>query len=258
MKYRILVFVVLVIMVLPATFGTVQGADAYISDPSRIRMFDNIKTLEIETGESGTFRLTIENRYKLDMTNIVLTIGIYGVGTSYQYKDISDVEHPPTINGEVEHEINIPPIENDTQAFVNFTIKAQQETHQGTYFVRFNLSFQYNGTTYIMKSRGYFSESEWETATSQADENDPGRIDIDSLGVDGIIPDSSFLVKDPIPQWPLYLCVIPIIVVLGVLALLFYCQEQYNMFPWLDQGFKYWSGKLHQSWRLLKHRFRKA
>ena len=123
---------------------------------------------------------------------------------------------------------------------------------------RLQLNFDYNNSAYIMKSRGYFTDEEWENATSQADEDDPGKVDIEVLGVDGIIPDSSFKVWEPIPLWPLYVCIIPLIVMLGIFAVLFYAQEEYNMFPWLDQGFKYWSGKLHQSWRLFKHRFRKA
>jgi hypothetical protein len=106
-----------------------------------------------------------------------------------------------------------------------------------------------------MKSKGYFTDQEWDEATASATETDPGRVNIESLGVDGIIPDSSFRVAHEIPLWPLYVCLIPLIVILLVFAFLFYCQEEYNMFPWLDQGFKYWSGKLHQFWRLLKHRF---
>jgi hypothetical protein len=254
MKVRALILG-LVLLILLFSFSV--KADDYISHPSNIPLFDNIKTPVLTPGESGTFSLSIENRYEDNMNNVTLTVSIYAWATSYDYKEIDEVDHPPKINREgIETFFDIGPIGNDSLVYVNFTIKSSQDTTQGTYFVRFQLNFEYNNSAYIMKSRGHFTDEEWENATSQADENDPGKVDIEILGVDGIIPDSSFKVWEPIPLWPLYVCIIPIIVMLGILAVLFYAQEEYNMFPWLDQGFKYWSGKLHQSWRLFKHRFR--
>ncbi|MEE9151338.1 MAG: hypothetical protein V3U20_05835 [Thermoplasmata archaeon] len=245
----------LVILIFLSSFSV--KADDYVSHPSNIPLFDNIKTPELKPGESGTFRLTFENRYDEDINNVTLTVSSYACATSYFYKEIGDVENPPKINNEgIEHAFSLQSIGNDTLVYVNFTFNSSPDTTQGTYFVRFQLNFEYNNTAYIMKSRGYFTDKEWENATAQADESDSGRVDIELLGVDGIIPDSSFKVWDPIPLWPLYVCIIPLIVMLSILAVLFYAQEEYNMFPWLDQGFKYWSGKLHQSWRLFKHRFR--
>jgi hypothetical protein len=239
-------------------FQTAQ-ADDYVSDPSFIPLFDDFDTPQLEPGERGSFGLSIKNRYNRSMTNVNLTVSIYACATSYVYKDIADVEHPPKINGQgTEFIFNFQNIENETLVYVNFTIKISTDTTKGTYFMRFQLDFQFNNNTYVMKSRGYFTDKEWENATASADTNDPGRVDIELLGVDGIIPDSSFKVWEPISIWPLYVCIIPTIVLIGILAVLFYAQEEYNMFPWLEQGFKYWTGKLHQSWRLFKHRFRKA
>ncbi|UCE74180.1 MAG: hypothetical protein JSV56_00365 [Methanomassiliicoccales archaeon] len=256
MKGRALAMGTVLLLLLFSSFA--QGDD-YISDPSRIPLIDNIDSPDLEPGDSGTFSMTIENRYHANMENITLIVEIYASATYYSYDEIADVEHPPSINGQgITHSFNFQEIENDTSVYVNFTVKSSHDTTQGTYFLRFQLEFEYNNTAYIMKSRGYFSDEEWEEATSKANETHPGRIDIEILEVDGILPDSSVRVWAPIPIWPLYVCVMPLIVLLGFLALLFYCQEEYNMFPWLDQGFKYWSSKFHQSWRLLKHRFRKA
>ncbi|UCG70006.1 MAG: hypothetical protein JSV09_03040 [Thermoplasmata archaeon] len=235
------------------------SADDYISHPSRIPLFDNFDTPQLKPGEKGPFSMSIENRYDENITNVTLTVSIYACATTYVYKEIGDVEHPPKIIGQgTEGSFGFESIKNDTLVYVNFTIKSSTDTTQGTYFVRFQLDFTYINETFLMKSRGYFSDEEWENATASATGDDPGRINIEALGVDGIIPDSSFKVWEPISIWPLYVCIIPTIVLIGVLAVLFYAQEEYNMFPWLEQGFKYWTGKLHQSWRLFKHRFRKA
>jgi hypothetical protein len=254
-KALLLVVILLFIHVSPSVL-----ADEYISHPSNIPLLDNINSPQIKPGESGKFRLTIENRYVEDMNNVTLTASIYGVGTPYFYKTIDEVNKPPKINKKgVEDTFHFQSIEYNKTVYVNFTIKSYSDTTQGTYFIRFQLNFEYNNTAYVMKSRGYFSDLLWDNATSQGEDDiNTGKIDIEALGVDGIIPDSSFKVWEPIPLWPLYVCIIPLSVMLCILAAMFYAQEEYNMFPWLDQGFKYWSGKFHQSWRLLKHSFRKS
>jgi hypothetical protein len=234
-------------------------ANDYISDPGNIPLLEDFSSPTMEPGDSAVFTMSIGNRYQESMENITLTIGLYASATYYKYTDISDVEKTPSLAGQgPEISFHFSEFGYNVTTYVNFTIKSSSDTTQGTYFVRFQLEFEYNQTQYIMKSRGYFTDSEWDAATSSANETHPGRINIEALNVDGILPDSSFKVWSEIPTWPLYICLIPLIIVLGILAIMFYAQEEHNMFPWLDQGFKYWTGKLHQSWRLLKHRFRKA
>jgi hypothetical protein len=235
------------------------SANDYISNPGNIPLLEDFSSPTMEPGESETFTMSIKNRYDMGIDNVTLTVGIYATATYFEYTPISQIERPPSLAGDGrETTFEIPEIGFNQTVFFNFSIKSNPDTTQGTYFVRFQLEFQYNNTPFIMRSRGYFTDSEWDTATTTGNESHPGRINIDSLGVDGILPDSSFKVWSEIPIWPLYVCIIPLIVILGILALMFYAQEEHNTFPWLDQGFKYWSGKLHQSWRLLKHRFRKA
>jgi hypothetical protein len=261
MKVKALLFCVFILIPL---LSTNCGADDDISNPGNIPFFDNFRTPQLRPGESGGFGFSIENRYLEDMTNVTLTAGVYAVASPYFYEEIKEVKSPPKINDQgIESEFFLQTIENGTMVWVNFTISSFSDTTQGTYFVRFQLNFNYDNTPYIMQSRGYFTDSEWDSATSNVTDDapgevddDPGEVNITILGVDGIIPDSSFKVLEPIPIWPLYVCIIPLAVMLSILAILFYVQEQYNMFPWLDQGFKYWTGKFHQSWRLFKHRFR--
>jgi hypothetical protein len=254
MKVKALLFCVFILIPL---LSTNCGADEYISNPGNIPFFDNFDTPQLRPGESASFGFSIKNRYHDDMMNVTLKAGIYAAASPYFYKEIEDVQSPPKINDQgIESDFFLGTIDNETTVNVTFTISSFSDTTQGTYFVRFQLNFIYNNTDYKMQSRGYFTDLEWDSATSNATAEDPGEVDITNLGVDGIIPDSSFKVLEPIPIWPLYVCIIPLAVMLSILAIMFYVQEQYNMFPWLDQGFKYWTGKFHQSWRLFKHRFR--
>src|SRR5207249_428146 len=82
-----------------------------------------------------------------------------------------------------------------------------------TYFLRFWLEFDGivngNATRFRMASPGFFTRAEWDRATS-ANATTPctppgcrgesGRgVNVSMLGVDGILPDSAFGVKEPIP-----------------------------------------------------------
>lgn len=234
-------------------------SDNYISHPGNIPLFEDFSSPTMEPGESKTFTMSITNRYNKNMENVTLTLGVYASATFFEYTPINKIEKPPSLAGQGKEVLfNFPKIIRNATIYSNFTIKSNHDTTQGTYFMRFQLEFEYNQTQYLMRSRGYFTDEQWDGATSSANDTSPGRINIQYLGVDGILPDSSFKVLSEIPIWPLYICIIPLIVLLTILAVMFYAQEEHDMFPWLDQGFKYWTGKLHQSWRLLKHRFRKA
>ncbi len=75
---------------------------------------------------------------------------------------------------------------------------------------------------------------------------------MDVLGVDGIIPNSSFGVKIPIPQWPLYVLITLTIVFAG-LAFIFYLEEE-GTYPELNKWLQKRRGKLNQLRLRLKYR----
>jgi hypothetical protein len=255
---RVKAFVMGTILLLILFSQNAAGND-YISNPGNIPFFDDFNSPNIKPGDSANFGFSVKNKYEDRMENVTITVGLYASATYYEYIEIKDIEKPPSLDGDgPETSLFFSEFAFNETTFVNVTVKTKSDTVQGTYFVRLQIEFDYNGSSYLMRSRGYYTDDEWEDATASANESSPGRINIEMLGIDGIIPDSSFKVWESIPLWPLYVCLIPTIVMLGILALLFYAQDEHNSFPWLDQGLKYWSGKFHQSWRLLKHRFRKA
>ena len=81
-----------------------------------------------------------------------------------------------------------------------------------------------------MKSRGYYTQAEWDIADLTAAPTDPGEINLTALDVDGIIPDTSFRVKEPIPFWPLALF-IGLCVMFALLAGMFYMMDEQGKFP---------------------------
>ena len=53
------------------------------------------------------------------------------------------------------------------------------------------------------------------------------------LGVDGLLPDSAFGVKEPIPRWPFYL-LIALAALFLVLAFLFWVEENPGSYPRIE------------------------
>jgi len=206
--------------------GDEEADREYVSDPANMPVFD-ITTPKIELGEEGEFTISLTNRYDRNITRTNLTIEIYRWVLGDDSKEISgmenkalfvfleDLKSPSFIAhwGIVEV--------NDSSAITRLSIKTEGNTPTGSYFIRLQLHFNYTGedgnASYVMKSRGHFTDQEWEDAT---DGSQTGGINLTMLGVDGIIPDTSFSVlrtePETIPGFALAsFCCAVVVVVLG-------------------------------------------
>lgn len=195
-----------------------------ISSPAKIPFFSDYYTPEIKPGEEGGFKFTIENRYNNSMENVTLIVEIYRYVTIELSKGINEIAYAPIIkessgdNQTYERFWQI--ISPNQTVFVNFTITTHPNTPQGTYLVRNRLEFEYNNTSYLMLSRGYFKDEDWEYAEATGSAYS-GKLNLTHLNCSGIIPDSAFTVKEPIPSWPLYV-LISVTIFFLVLAVIFY------------------------------------
>ncbi len=244
--------------------------DTYVSHPGNIPNFHNFVTPQLEPGDENNFILDVHNRYEYQLGNVSITSEIYhraDIDESEAFENIPTSERPYisnkclTINSEETCESN-DKVEQATfslatiQANETFTLKfkivSDEDTREGTYFVRFSMSFDYNGTSRLMQSRGHWNMDLWEEATSNVTADSPGNINLDILGVDGIIPDSSFGVKKPIPKWPLYILVSLTIVFAG-LSVIFYLEEEGN-YPELNKWLQKQRGKFNELRLRFKYR----
>ena len=89
-------------------------------------------------------------------------------------------------------------------------------------------------------------------ATTYEASNYPGNINLDTLEIDGIIPDSSFGVKKPIPKWPLYI-LITLTVLFASLSVIFSLEEG-GTYPKLNKWLQKQRGKLNELRLRLKYR----
>jgi len=244
----------ILLLLLPAAVSAAED----VSAPNRIPDLADFHTPQIVPGSSGSYGFSVRNRYNGTLENASLTIEIYKWATLEEAKDIGKISDPPRISEGVRQSYTAPPFSlgpNQTASF-QISIETSKQTPQGTYFVKQMMVFTYNGSNLLMKSRGHFSNREWENATTDVNGSRAvGGINLTLLGVDGILPDSSFSVKEPIPLWPLAL-LIGLTVLFGALALVFYLMEEKGH-PLLKKRFYKGAGKLKQAGRLTEQELRK-
>ena len=232
-----------------AGFTAVPEHFKYVEKPNLVPDFGDFTTPVIRPGETGIYNFTVTNRYDLVITDVSVTVDFYMWATIDDAKPIEDLDGSvPVIVGEGESfktEIvgNIP---SNGSAPIFIEIATEEDTPKGTYFVRHRIEFKYDDVAFVMESRGYFTWDQWEG------------FDYTNLyyqlGTSGIIPDSSFSVKDPVPLWPLATLIV-LCILLGSLAVVFYLAEEHgDQYPRLKKGLQYWSGKYQQRKRLMQQR----
>jgi hypothetical protein len=235
------VFILISISMLFPSTTVGQYDEDFISKPGNIPVFQFSKTSSIEPGDSGELKFSIENRYPFNMENVTLNLNIYKYVTLEKSKDVKNIDNSPKIvhgSGGTRYSIldsqtimfQWSSIHNNTQENVKIKISTSKETLEGTYFIRMSLSFEYRSEIYNMKSRGYYSQEEWDYAKNTATPTDPGEFNLTALDVNGIIVDTSFRVKEPIPFWPLAIF-IGLCILFAFLAGLFYLMDEHGKFP---------------------------
>jgi len=257
-----------IILTVALFFQPIVGGeiDEYVSHPGNIPDFHNYSTPQLEPGDKGDFSLDIHNRYGEPIESVIIVAEIYhraDIDESEALDKIPSEERPVIRNtcwnsncsetSDLKKAIfDVGTIGANETIFFEFEILSNDDTKEGTYFVRFSMNFDHNDTSRIMQSRGHWSMEQWEEATSNVTEGDPGNINLEVLGVDGIIPDSSFGIKKPIPKWPLY-TLITLTLVFAVLSVVFYLEEEGN-YPKLNKWLQKQRGKLNKLRLRLKYR----
>jgi len=241
-SFGLIIIISLVVTLVPLGSCEPNEEEKDISKPGKIPGFGNFTTPQMIPGDTGTLSFSLTNRYDQSISDVSVTIEIYLYANIHESKNLSRVNKIPNfINSGNQTTIkmwnSIESGNDHTKRDAIFRIKSWEGTEQGTYFVRFRLDFEYNGNRYTMKSRGHFSNEEWEEATTNTSTGDPGNINITKLGVSGIIPDTTFGVKKPWPIWPLYVLGM-LTVTFAALAILTYMYEE-NTNP----GFTRWIHK---------------
>ncbi len=228
-----------------------------IEEPRFVNKFlGDFSTPSIVPGQSGVFSLSVNHPDAFNLTspmeNASLSISIYHYATLEESLAVSSIDNPPMIveSGSPEMIVDCGDIQPGNDYPVTFTIDTEKSTPHGsyfsqsTYFVRFNLTFTYENLTYTMVSRGHFDDAMWYHLTET--ETGAGEINqtyLAELGYDGIIPDSAFSVKIPIPRWPFY-ALVALTAFVGFLAFASYVLDNPGAYPKLEVKLLRLNGRL--------------
>jgi len=207
-------FLAVALVVAPGAVGDLLEV---IEQPARTPHFDFISLGNgVEPGTTGLYGFALTNRYNSTMENVTITIEVYVWRTVEDSVNATDLASPPsfTRGGGLNTTFTIPSIAANASADIRAEVRAKANSPEGTYFTRHWLEFDYgnftvpgNGTPryahFVMKSRGYFTAEEFASLNYSDLE-----ASLDDLGINGIIPDSSFSIKKPAPLWPLALVVV--------------------------------------------------
>ncbi len=191
-----------IILILLLFIQGVEGED-YISNPSNIPLIEISKLPSpLNASDDSFLNFSIENRYEKDMSNITLTVEVFEYATKDENIPINELSHPPFLGNELIYIHEIQNLANGTQEYIQIPVTSAANTKKGVYFMRTQLAFTYENTSYTMKSKSHFSIEDWASATrAPLSDNEEelyysGKVSITYLDVDGIIPDSSFCVED--------------------------------------------------------------
>ncbi|MEE9237165.1 MAG: hypothetical protein V3U52_05195 [Thermoplasmata archaeon] len=206
--------------------GAAAGQE--ISDPFYTNLLmGNFSTPQLAPGESGSLAFNLTNPYPWAINRTSLLVEIYAFRGSSGMMRVEDLESPPIFEVNVSRRatLNLGTIEEGETTEVKLTVMTTVDTPrggfftQGSYFIRFRLEFDYPQDQHaVMVSPGFFSEEEWAYALREPTPQERqvyryiGNANYTYLGellklesIDGILPDSAFGVKKPLPLSPFYL-----------------------------------------------------
>lgn len=186
-----------------------DGTYPVLSDGVWSTFLGNLNGPTLTPGGSGTVSFRVGNPLPAPLSGVTVHLEVY----AFNPTDGGAVQTPPPV---ASPELGSGGTSaNATQGLVptkgtwsdSVPVAVPMSGSAGDFAVRFSVSFTVNGTGYLLESRGFFSTSEWGNATRYA--NGTPTINASRLGVSGVVPETSILVRTPSPAVALY-------VVLGV------------------------------------------
>lgn len=266
-----LVLLLIVTVLAPAADGEDFGAVGKVN-----KLIGINESPELAPGECGRVSFDFNSTYAEPIQDVRLNASIYRYATIDESVPV-DASWPyayPVITetGSREWVWTAATISPRQVVPLNFTLCTALDSRdmphgsvfsQASYFVRFSLAFDGNlsgnVTRYRMASTGFFSRQEWDQATA-ANVTSPcrppscrGNVNLTILGVDGILPDTAFGVKEPIPRWPFYALIVAAVLFLA-LAFLFWVEENPGAYPRVEAWWARTRGRLARTLAPLRRR----
>ena len=230
---RLMPFVVAGTLVLGAFVGTAMPARAapYPSLPIGYdaTFLSNLSGPDLAPGNSGTIGFHVGDPARFpSISTVTLTLDVYafnafpGNATSSVASAGTPVLVTPTASGTVVN-LSLASLGPGTEESGSVGVATASDTPTGTFAVRTALSFVANGTNYRLESRGWFSATQWDAATTLP--NGSVTLNLSMLGVSGVTAETSILVSSSSWEWALALILGAAIVLVGAGAFVYFRRE---------------------------------
>ncbi len=268
MRALALLVAFLLVLALPSTAPVRAAAQDFGAVGVVNNLINVTSTPQLAPGDSGDFEFQFRSSYPAGMTmyNVSLNVSIYEyatVDTSVPVNASWPYPYPRILQtGGRSWWWNASSVAAGSATNLSFTIVTSSDSNlmpygsifsPASYFLRTWLVFDgvVNGTLehFRMASLGYFTKSQWslaQNATYTNPCNPPscrGDLNLTLLGVDGVLPDSSFGVQEPIPRWPFYGLIV-VAAFFVVLAFLFWVEENPGTYPGVEVWWARQRGRL--------------
>jgi len=154
-------------------------------------------------GSSGTVSLELSDPLgAADLLDTSLSIGIYAFnaypGNATQSVPAGAISLSASGRSGSNLTLSLGTVVPGAPVAVQIAVASASSAPSGTYALRFQLEFMANGTSYLLDSRGEFTDAEWAAAT--AGPNGTSTLNLTTLGVSGIVPETGVLVQaNPFP-----------------------------------------------------------
>ncbi len=200
-----------------------------VSDPARTNLILTIQASpQLVPGERGDLQLELHNPYDWAMENVSLFGEVYAFLHRAERAEIAGLPNRPSLgtDGSTWTRVEFGSVLAGGRRPATIPVQTSPQTPggtvftQGAYLLRFRLDFDYGvGLHAVMVSPGFYTAEEWAFATRDDPTVDEratyryvGFANYSALGlvfglpsIDGILPDSGFGVKEPLPLWPFQL-----------------------------------------------------
>ena len=205
-------------------------AGAQWSDPTDVnRLVTEVKAPVFQPGESATISFLFTNPFEYDIVNATLVAEPYLLIESDGKGYWQGVVDPPILSNSTSesNRITIAQLLAGQNLTAAWTISSKPSTTHGgvfsqsVYYVRLSIEFSIAGDNASYASRGFFSDEQWQKLTHPSINDSMGGINgtyLTELGYDGIVPDTSFIIREGIPIWPpvLILAIAAVTCIIGI------------------------------------------
>jgi len=256
-----MVLVAALILLVPAA-----SASDDLRDPANVTAIFDHEGCQIVPGGSCDLVMHFTNPFGQPLNDTNLTIEIYRYSTVEEARDVTDAwpyDYPALNTTGVQRlEMDLGDVPANLTTGGRFTTNLTvtlltsvdmphgSPVSQGSYFLRFWMEFLFPGeinrTQYA--SWSHFSRETLITATT-APCPPPwcrGDVNLTYLGIDGLLPDAAFGVREGFPSWPLYVLAGGTIFFL-LLGLAFHAEENPDQLPKTARVWASLKGKLIQA-----------